>query len=78
MKTLYDIDVNPGMLWDYEFSREKLNNEEFFVFYLGRLLDAGTADEVRRIPREVIAQYLDRLSLSSRVRKFWEWYLSQH
>ena len=76
MKTLYDVEVNRGLLWDYEFSAEKLSSEEFFAFYLGRLLERGTANEVKRIPKDIIAKYLDRLSIPARVREFWQWYLS--
>ena len=76
MKTLFNITVNPGLLWDYDFSKEKLQSEEFFTFYLGRLLERGTAEEVRGIPPHVITQYLHRIALPNRVRKFWEWYLT--
>jgi hypothetical protein len=30
MKTLYNISVNRGLLWDYNFSPENLQTEEFF------------------------------------------------
>lgn len=77
MKTLYNIEVNKGLLWDYDFAPEKLQEESFFIWYLGRLLERGTAAEVKRIPLEIIAQYLERLRLSSRIRRFWKWYLGQ-
>ena len=76
MKTLFDISVNRGLLWDYDFSAEKLQTEEFFEFYLGRLLERGTAEEVKHIPHDVIERYLDRIAIPDRVRKFWEWYLT--
>jgi len=75
MKTLHDIEVNPGLLWDYEFSTSEYHTEAFFIWYLGRLLERGTAVEVKRIPRDLIARYLDQLSIPSRIRRFWEWYL---
>jgi hypothetical protein len=75
MKTLHDIDVNPGLLWDYQFSPEQLQTEEFFVWYLSRVLERGTFAEVKKLPQEVTARYFERLTLSSRVRRFWEWYL---
>jgi hypothetical protein len=75
MNTLYNIEVNKALLWDYNFSPEEIHEERFFIWYLGRLLERGTAVEVKRLPREVIARYLDRLSISHRVRRFWEWYL---
>lgn len=76
MKTLYNIDVNPGLLWDHYFSPEEYMTENFFAFYLARVLESGTVSEVRTISPAIIAQYLARLNLSGRVRKFWEWYLS--
>ena len=75
MKTLNGIEVNPGLLWDHDFSPTDIQQERFLIWYLGRVLERDTAAEVKRIPREVIAQYLDRLSLSQRVRRFWQWYL---
>jgi hypothetical protein len=77
MKTLYDIEVNPGLLWDYDFSPSELQKENFFILYLGRLLERGTAAEVKCIPREIIARYLDRLSVPQRIRRFWKWYLQE-
>ena len=76
MRTLYGIEVNPGLFWDYNLTNEKLTTEEFLTFYLGRILERGTAREVKQIPTDVIRTYLDRLTIPSRVRKFWEWYLS--
>ena len=77
MKTLYDVEINPALMWDYAFSPAEMREERFFIWYLGRLLERGTAAEVKRIPREAIAQYLERLSLSQRVRRFWQWYLQE-
>jgi hypothetical protein len=54
-----------------------MQEENFFIWYLGRLLDRGTAAEVKRIPTEVVAQYLERLSIPRRVRRFWQWYLNK-
>jgi len=78
MKTLHNIEVNKGLLWDYDFAPEEFQKESFFIWYLGRLLERGTAAEVKRIPLEVIAQYLDRLHVSSRILRFWKWYLGQN
>jgi hypothetical protein len=77
MQTLYEIEVNPALLWDYDFSPTELQQESFFVWYLGRLLERGTAAEVKGLPKQVIARYLDRMSISSRVRRFWNWYLKE-
>jgi len=75
MNTLYNIEVNKALLWDYHFSPSEMHEESFFIWYLGRLLERGTAVEVKRVPREVVARYLEHLSISQRVRRFWEWYL---
>lgn len=77
MKTLYNIEVNTGLLWDYNFSPTELEQESFFIWYLGRLLERGTAAEVKLIPTEIVDRYLERLSISRRVRRFWEWYLHE-
>lgn len=75
MKTLHNIEVNPALLWDYEFSQADIEKESFLIWYLGRLLESGTAAEVKRLPIAVIARYLERLNISLRVRHFWEWYI---
>jgi hypothetical protein len=77
MKTLYDIEVIPGLLWDDDFSPQDVQEESFFIWYLGRLLERGTAAEVKRIPVEVVARYLSRLSIPQRVRRFGVWYIKQ-
>jgi hypothetical protein len=77
MKTLYGIEVNRGLLWDYDFSPQQLNEDSFFVFYLSRLLERGTADEVKALPRDIISRYLDRLTIPRNIRRFWEWYLEK-
>ena len=77
MKTLYNIEVNPALMWDYDFTSEQMQEESFLIWYLSRLLDSGTAAEVKRLPVEVVARYLDHLSISHRVRRFWEWYIKK-
>lgn len=77
MKTLMNIEVNPALLWDYDFTPQEMQEESFLVWYLGRLLERGTAAEVKQVPPEIIARYLDRLSISQAVRRFWEWYLKE-
>lgn len=75
MKTLHNIEVNTALLWDQDFTPDKYMDEVFFTWYLGRLLERGTAEEVKKIPKVVIARYLGRLRISRRVRRFWQWYL---
>lgn len=75
MKTLHNIEVNTALLWDQDFTPDKYMDEVFFTWYLGRLLERGTAEEVKKIPKTIIARYLDRLRISHRVRRFWQWHL---
>lgn len=69
------VKFNKKLLWDYEISEQDLENEDVFIFYLSRLLNSGSFNDISKIPSELIKKYIDRLSLSKRVRKFWEWYL---
>ena len=77
MKTLHNIEVNTALLWDQDFTPDKYKDEVFFSWYLGRLLERGTAKEVKKIPKAVIARYLDRLRISRRVRRFWQYHLKE-
>lgn len=73
-KTLHDIEIFPHLLWDYAVPEERWTTEEFFLLYLSRLLNEGTAREVGSIPFRVIREYLPRLSLRADVRRLWETY----
>ena len=77
MKTLHNIEVNTSLLWDQDFTPDQYMDTVFFTWYLGRLLERGTAEEVKKIPKTVIAHYLDHLRISHRVRRFWQWYLKE-
>ncbi|HGJ65845.1 TPA: hypothetical protein ENS27_10710 [bacterium] len=69
------IKFNKKLFWDYEISEDDLKKEDFLIFYISKVLNNGTLKDVLEIPIELIEKYIDRLNLSSRVRKFWEWYL---
>ena len=71
----HGLSFNPTLFWDYDISEKDLDNENTFVFYLSRILNNGCYQDVREIPVEIIREYLGRLHLSRKVRKFWEWYL---
>jgi hypothetical protein len=71
-RTRYDIEVFPELLWDYAVPEDRWLTEEFFRFYLSRLLNEGTSREVRAVPYGVIRAYLPRLSLRADVRRLWE------
>ena len=69
------LKFNRILFWDYEISEEDLKDDGVFIFYLSRILNNGCFQDIKEIPTEVIQQYLGKLHLSNRVRKFWEWYL---
>lgn len=71
------LTFNKKLLWDYDLTEEDLENENLFIFYLSRLLNNGSFDDVQEVPPEVIEQYLYRLHLSGAVRRFWQWYLKE-
>lgn len=72
---VYMVKLNKKLLWDYQISEEDLKEERVFIFYLSRLLNNGSFGDISEIPLELIEKYVDKLSLSREVRKFWEWYL---
>jgi len=71
----YMVKLNKKLLWDYQISEEDLKKERVFIFYLSRLLNNGNFGDISEIPLELIERYVDKLHLSRKVRKFWEWYL---
>ena len=66
---------NKKFFWDYDISDQDLKKEDVLIFYISRVLNNGAIKDVKEIPIELIDKYIDRLTLSSKVRKFWEWYL---
>ena len=52
-----------------------ISRERLLIFYLSRLLNNGNFGDISEIPLELIERYVDKLHLSRKVRKFWEWYL---
>lgn len=72
---MQEIRFNKKLFWDYEISEGDLKKEDVLIFYISRVLNNGTLSDVLEIPVELIRKYIDRLSLSSEVRRFWNWYL---
>ena len=72
---MQSIKFNKRLFWDYDISDQDLEKEDVLIFYISRILNNGTIKDVKEIPIELIEKYIDRLNLSSKVRKFWEWYL---
>lgn len=71
------VKFNPKLFWDYEVTENILESEAGLIFYLSRVLNNGNFNDVKEIPLDLIKKYLDKLNLSRRVRKFWEWYLRE-
>lgn len=71
----HKVKFNRALFWDYQIAQKDLENEGVFVFYLSRVLNNGSFQDVTEIPVETIKKYLKKLHLASKVRKFWEWYL---
>ncbi len=68
------INFSKKLFWDYEITEQDLKKEDVLIFYISRILNNGTRDDVFEIPLELIEKHMDRLSLSGKVRKFWKWY----
>lgn len=71
------VKFNPKLLWDYAITEKDLEREDVLIFYISRVLNNGVIEDVHGIPLELIEKYFDRLHLSSKIRKFWEWYLKK-
>jgi hypothetical protein len=71
------VRLKKKLLWDYQISEEDLKKEEVFIFYLSRVLNNGNFADVSEIPLELIEKHIDKLALSRKVRKFWDWYLGK-
>jgi hypothetical protein len=77
LKDMQAIKFNKRLFWDYDISNQDLEKEDVLIFYISRILNNGTIKDVKEIPIELIEKYIDRLNLSTKVRKFWEWYLKE-
>lgn len=73
--TKYNILINKELLWDYHFEEDEYQTDYFFKWYLARVLNNGTIKDIKDIPLTVIKGNLAQLNLSSKIHKFWEWYL---
>jgi len=71
------IKVNKKLIWDYDFSEDEYSTEEFKCWYIARVLMRGGIYDVRNLGIDTIREYLPKLHLPERIRKFWEWYFSE-
>jgi hypothetical protein len=70
------VEINPKLIWDYDFSQEDLSSEYFREWYIARVLTRGGIQDIRRIGLQTIHDYFPRLFLPKKIRTFWEWFFS--
>jgi hypothetical protein len=68
--------INPDLVWDYEIPEDGSQDEAFQRWYIARVLTRGRMEDVQDLGLHTIHAYLPDLVLPTRVRRFWEWYLS--
>ncbi len=71
------MEINPNLIWDYTFTPAERRTDQFKRWYLGRVLSHGTSRDIRdtNIKMGYLRENLAQISLPSKVRKFWQWYL---
>ena len=67
--------VNKALLWDMPWTEADYETEAFRRWYYARVLERGTAVEVRELDYDLIARWLPEMRIPGTVRDFWEWYL---
>jgi uncharacterized protein (UPF0248 family) len=75
-ETFYGIKVNKNLIWDYSFKEEDYKTEDFFFWYISRVLNNGNSKDVKTIPLDIIKDNLSKLNLSQKVKYFWYWYFN--
>jgi hypothetical protein len=68
--------VRRELLWDYDVPSQPEADEGFMALYVGRVLDRGTAEDVRALGLRLICRYLDVAPVRREVAEFWRWWLS--
>ena len=71
------LPINPDLVWDYEIPEDGHQDEGFRRWYIARVLSRGRMEDVQALGLPTIYVYLPHLVLPDRIRRFWEWYLSQ-
>jgi hypothetical protein len=72
------VRIRKRYLWDVDAERADIGSESFRRFYIERILQNGTMDDIRDIGLPEIRRVLPRINLSREVRDFWEWYFDRH
>jgi hypothetical protein len=58
--------VNRSLIWDYDFTEADYATEAFLRFYVGRVLTAGSGDDLRAIGLARVRRYLPDLDIPRR------------
>lgn len=69
--------INKDLLWDHDVREDAEHSEYFRVWYLERVLEWGTRQDIHDVGLNIIREYLPRLRLPPRIKTFWEWYFSE-
>jgi hypothetical protein len=71
------VRVRKELVWDYDIPDDPESDEGFMAVYVARVLDRGTADDIRSLGVETIRRYLDVAPASRKVIEFWRWWLAR-
>jgi hypothetical protein len=69
------LTVRRELVWDHDIPSEPERDEGFMTFYVGRVLERGTAEDVRALGLDRIRKYLAQAPLPRQVLDFWHWWL---
>ncbi|MDI6767288.1 MAG: hypothetical protein QME52_10745 [Bacteroidota bacterium] len=69
--------VNKNLLWDYDWKKSEFESEEFKCWYIARVLMRGTMKDIRDVGIPLIKEYLPKITVSLRIREYWEFYFSR-
>jgi len=76
------LKVRRELVWDYPIPAEPERDDGFRALYVGRVLDRGTAADVRSLGLPLIRRLLDVAPCRREVLEFWRWWFaasgSQH
>lgn len=73
---MFPMKVNRDYLWDYDFTPEDVETEEFRQWYIARVLVRGTLKDLEEIGFGTIYTHLPALQLPWQIREFWDWYFA--
>jgi hypothetical protein len=71
------LTIRRHLLWNYDVPPDPEHDEAFLALYVGRVLDRGTAEDVRTLGLDLVRRFLDVAPARREVIEFWRWYLEQ-